>query len=50
MPALRIKVGLVVKPLMTGLAYSLRMPALSAPSANTFTPRSLTAFTRMMGG
>ena len=41
MPALRIRVGLVVKPLMYGLRYISNMPALSAPSAKILTFRSL---------
>src|SRR5688572_12888825 len=35
MPALRISVGLVVKPLMSGFAAISFMPARSAPSANS---------------
>src|SRR5437660_501238 len=42
MPALRMRVGLVVKPLTNGLRYISSMPVLSAPSANSFTFRSLT--------
>src|SRR5580698_5033689 len=41
MPALRIRVGLVVKPLIQGLAYMCSMPARSAPSAKIFTPKSV---------
>src|ERR1043166_6692596 len=37
-----MRVGLVVKPLTNGLRYISSMPALSAPSANSFTFRSLT--------
>src|SRR5213592_2238752 len=37
MPALRISVGLVVKPLISGLAASVAMPFKSAPSAKIFT-------------
>src|SRR6266851_8254643 len=43
-PALRIKVGLVVRPLTNGLAYISSMPALSAPSAKILTLRSSTFF------
>src|SRR3954467_12098515 len=44
MPALRIKVGFVVKPLTNGFAYISNMPALSAPSAKILTVRSSTFF------
>src|SRR6267154_3745467 len=44
MPALRIKVGLVVRPLTNGLAYISSMPALSAPSAKILTLSSSTFF------
>src|SRR4029079_13463794 len=44
MPALRIKVGLVVRPLTKGLAYISNIPALSAPSAKILTLRSSTFF------
>src|SRR5438034_6820472 len=37
MPALRIRVGLVVNPLINGFAAISFMPARSAPSANSFT-------------
>src|SRR5229473_5855546 len=43
-PALRIKVGLVVRPLTNGFAYISNMPALSAPSAKILTLRSSTFF------
>src|SRR3981189_1155245 len=43
-PALRIKVGLVVRPLTNGSAYISNMPALSAPSAKILTLRSSTLF------
>ncbi len=35
MPAFRISVGFVVMPAMSGSSASLRIPAMSAPSANT---------------
>src|SRR4051794_12616406 len=44
MPALRINVGLVVRPLTNGFAYISNMPALSAPSAKILTLRSSTFF------
>src|ERR1700737_1609084 len=44
MPALRIRVGLVVRPLTKGFAYISSMPALSAPSAKILTFRSSTFF------
>src|SRR5882757_6779032 len=44
MPALRIRVGLVVKPLTNGFAYISSMPALSAPSAKILTLSSSTFF------
>src|SRR5437763_1814185 len=44
MPTLRIKVGLVVNPLIYGLAYISSMPALSAPSAKSFSATSGTRF------
>src|SRR5277367_6429700 len=40
MPAVRIRVGLVVKPLMSGLRYNSRIPARSAPSAKILTFKS----------
>src|SRR5258707_2351563 len=43
-PALRIKVGLVVRPLMNGFAYISNIPTLSAPSAKILTLRSSTFF------
>src|SRR5260370_20294395 len=43
-PALRIKVGLVVRLLTNGFAYISNMPALSAPSAKILTLRSSTFF------
>src|SRR5471032_417469 len=43
MPAFRMSVGFVVNPLIIGLRYISSMPALSAPSANSFTFKSLTA-------
>ena len=36
MPALRMSVGLVVMPLMSGFAFNWSIPALSAPSAKIF--------------
>src|SRR5437016_13057075 len=47
MPAFRIKVGLVVNPLMTGLRLRLEIPFRSAPSAKIFTFNSLAAFIRI---
>src|ERR1039457_6362526 len=44
MPALRISVGFVVMPLVSGLELRLRMPALSAPSAKILTLRSFNDF------
>src|SRR6185437_1546232 len=44
MPALRMSVGLVVKPLMSGLAYIRMMPSKSAPSAKIFTRKRRTSF------
>src|SRR5450755_891221 len=44
MPALRIKVGLVVSPLTNGLAYISSIPTLSAPSAKILTLSSSTFF------
>src|SRR5437764_1256485 len=38
-----MSVGFVVKPFTNGLRYISSMPALSAPSANSFTFRSLIA-------
>src|SRR5438270_548383 len=43
MPALRISVGFVVKPLIIGSAAISFMPARSAPSAKSFTFRLLTS-------
>ncbi len=40
MPALRMSVGLVVMPWMSGLAFSCSIPALSAPSAKSLTFKS----------
>src|SRR5438046_10761648 len=45
MPALLMRVGLVVNPWMYGLAYISRMPRLSAPSAKILTFRSARAGT-----
>ena len=45
MPALRIRVGLVVKPLMYGLAYSSSMLPVFAPSAKILTRSPLRDFT-----
>ena len=39
-PALRMSVGLVVRPLMSGLAFNCSIPALSAPSAKILTFKS----------
>src|ERR1700744_5367845 len=39
-PTLRIRVGLVVMPVINGLALSCSMPALSAPSAKILICRS----------
>src|ERR1700730_9761533 len=44
MPALRIRVGLVVNPVMKDLPYISSMPALSAPSAKIFTLSSEIVF------
>src|SRR5258708_31661300 len=44
MPALRIKVGLVVRPLTKGFAYISNLPALSAPAAKILTVKSSTLF------
>src|SRR5436309_2160297 len=46
MPALRISVGLVVKPLMSGLRLNSAMTFKSAPSANIFTVKSANALMR----
>jgi hypothetical protein len=46
MPALRMSEGLVVMPLMSGLAFSCSIPALSAPSAKSFTLRLARFFMR----
>src|SRR5258708_917325 len=37
MPALRIRLGFVVNPLIRGFLYMVRMPSKSAPSAKIFT-------------
>src|SRR5580658_5534556 len=43
MPALRIRVGLVVNPRIQGFCARLSMDARSAPSAKIFTPREESA-------
>src|SRR6266702_2674460 len=45
MPAARISVGFVVKPLINGSAARLAMPASSAPSAKILVRRSISAGT-----